>query len=449
VVLGRESADGSPAENCFFSAQALPANQAAVDEAWETTNSHVVRYGVWFSHYFPAAHGRYPTFAKLARMARMIDTMMTLPITTTERETALLASYAMHSKASQGRVYPEREQDYRGPFQRDRDRILHAAAFRRLSGKMQVFTGDMGDYHRTRLTHTHEVASIARTLGRALRLNEDLVEALALFHDIGHPPFGHAGEDALSECLADEGGFSHNSFALTIAEELEHPYANFPGLNLTREVLEGQQTRSAKGRAELAPLLEAQVVEAADSATYNAHDCDDAMQLGLVVLEELCETALVRQAVHRIQERFVCDDADVMRRAVTRELLDLQVSDVLRTSANYLSSCEGRSADDVRRDRFRVVPSSEMLEKKLELERLLYERVYRHPRLLAMRSVKQHRIQQLFACYSERPELLPVPIQERAHWTGLARAVGDHIACLTDRSCDQQFLALVEGRTVR
>src|SRR5438045_5623187 len=141
-----------------------------------------------------------------------------------ERERSLLARYAMHSVDSRGRKHAEAEHPYRGPFQRDRDRIVHSSAFRRLSGKMQVFTGDMGDYHRTRLTHTHEVASIARTIGRGLRLNEDLVEALALFHDIGHPPFGHAGEDALAECLHDEGGFSHNRHGLTIAEELEHPY---------------------------------------------------------------------------------------------------------------------------------------------------------------------------------------------------------------------------------
>ena len=162
------------------------------------------------------------------------------------REAVLLAPWAMRSVDSRGRKYPETEHPYRGPFQRDRDRVVHSSAFRRLSGKMQVFTDDMGDYHRTRLTHTHEVASIARTIGRALRLNEDLIEALALFHDIGHPPFGHAGEDALNNCLADCGGFSHNRYALTIAEELEVRYQSFPGLNLSHEVLESQATRIDK-----------------------------------------------------------------------------------------------------------------------------------------------------------------------------------------------------------
>ena len=161
--------------------------------------------------------------------------------TTDERERALLAAYAMFSSQSRGRRYEEPDHPYRSAFQRDRDRIVHSAAYRRLSGKMQVFTGDMGDYHRTRLTHTQEVASIARTMGRALRLNEDLVEALALFHDIGHPPFGHAGEDALAECLAENGGFSHNQYALTLAEELETRHQSFPGLNLTREVLEARR----------------------------------------------------------------------------------------------------------------------------------------------------------------------------------------------------------------
>jgi dGTPase len=150
-----------------------------------------------------------------------------------EREARILAPYAMHSRDSAGRKYPEEEHPYRGPWQRDRDRILHSSAYRRLSGKMQVFTGEMGDYHRTRLTHTQEVATIARTIGRALMLNEDLVEALALMHDIGHPPYGHAGEDVLDECVADLGGFSHNRFALTIVEELELRYNGFTGLNLT------------------------------------------------------------------------------------------------------------------------------------------------------------------------------------------------------------------------
>ncbi|MEZ6078963.1 MAG: dNTP triphosphohydrolase [Pirellulaceae bacterium] len=182
-----------------------------------------------------------------------------------QREALLLASYAMFGRDSKGRRYAEEPHPYRGPFQRDRDRILHSSAFRRLSGKMQVFTGDMGDYHRTRLTHTQEVATIARTIGRVLRLNEDLIEALALVHDIGHPPYGHSGEDALGECLRDQGGFSHNRFALTLVEELETRYTPYPGLNLSQEVLAGQDFRITHDGA--APLLEVQVVDRQRSLT--------------------------------------------------------------------------------------------------------------------------------------------------------------------------------------
>ena len=166
-----------------------------------------------------------------------------------DREHLLLASYAMHSRDTEGRVHSESSHPYRGPYARDRDRILHSSAFRRLSGKMQVFTGEMGIYHRTRLTHTFEVASVARTMARVLRLNEDLTEALALMHDIGHPPFGHCGEDVLSHCMESVGGFSHNGFALVIVEELEQRYASFPGLNLSRETLAGQDVRAHKSEA--------------------------------------------------------------------------------------------------------------------------------------------------------------------------------------------------------
>src|SRR5215216_43050 len=187
-----------------------------------------------------------------------------------DRERMLLAPYAMHSADSAGRRHAEAGHSYRGPYQRDRDRIIHSSAFRRLSHKTQVFTGDMGDYHRTRLTHTLEVSSIARTIARALRLNEDLVEALALAHDLGHPPFGHSGEAVLDECLKNEGGFNHNAQALRICELLETSYRELPGLNLTQEVLDGQRRRSEKhrhtgaigpGEANDSPLLEVQVVD--------------------------------------------------------------------------------------------------------------------------------------------------------------------------------------------
>jgi dGTPase len=363
--------------------------------------------------------------------------------TTAEREAALLAPYAMHSGESRGRKHPEPEHPYRGPFQRDRDRIVHCGAFRRLSGKMQVFTGDMGDYHRTRLTHTHEVASIARTIARALRLNEDLVEALALFHDIGHPPFGHAGEDALDECLADQGGFSHNRYALTIAEEIEIRYPAFPGLNLTREVLDGQATRAAKAAAwssaEGAPLLEVQVVEAADSMTYDAHDADDAVKLRLVTLDELAENGLIREALAAVRAKHSDLGDDLVRKAVVHQLLDRQVTDVLERAGGAIRDQQPASSQAARRLPLRIGPSSALAEQKRELERFLHERVYRHPRLEAVRRQAQERLKRMFAGYLARPDLMPVRYRERAAAVGLSRAAGDYLAGMTDRFCDQQY----------
>jgi dGTPase len=386
--------------------------------------------------------------------------------TIVEREALLLAPYAMHSADSRGRRYPEPAHPYRGPFQRDRDRILHSAAYRRLSGKMQVFTGDMGDYHRTRLTHTQEVASIARTLGRALRLNEDLIEALALVHDIGHPPFGHAGEDALDECLADEGGFSHNRQALVIVEELELRYPNFPGLNLTWETLEGQQTRASKGAAtypqsatspteppsepstETAAgrLLEVKVVEAADSITYDAHDTDDAIELGLVEIGELEQVSLARECLKRVRNRFGALDAEVLRRAVVHELIDRQVSDVLTRTVTVLAELSPPTAEAARRADVPISGSAELVSQKAELEDFLKKRVYRHPRLIEVRHKAQQRLRAMFELYAQRTELLPEKFQARAAKVGPRRAAADYLAGMTDRYCDEQYHRHLGGK---
>lgn len=362
-----------------------------------------------------------------------------------EREAMLLAPAAFHSRETKGRKFPEPEQDYRGPFQRDRDRIVHSSAFRRLSGKMQVFTGDMGDYHRTRLTHTHEVASIARTIARALRLNEDLVEALALFHDIGHPPFGHAGEDAIHECLRSCGGFSHNQHALTIAEELEQQYPQFPGLNLSIETLESQRTRIHHDPT-FWPLLEAQVVEIADGATYNAHDTDDAVKLGLVTLDELAETAMVKNALGFVRRQVVNPGAKALRRSVVRELLDRQVRDVLQFSLARLRSFEGGSWLDARDADLRLSLSPEVTEMKRELGAFLYERVYRHPTLLRMRDRAKSRVHEVFSYYTRNPEKMPELYYERARRIGTERAVGDYLAGMTDRFLDRQHESLPDPK---
>ena len=349
----------------------------------------------------------------------------------------------MFSRDTRGRKHPEAEHPYRGPYQRDRDRILHSHAFRRLAGKMQVFTGDMGDYHRTRLTHTHEVASIARTLGRALRLNEDLIEALALFHDIGHPPYGHAGEDALNDCLQDHGGFSHNRNALVIAEELEIRYPGFAGLNLSHEVLEGQRTRADKTQSygpatesSLGPLLEVQAVEAADSMTYDAHDCDDAVKLGLVTMDELQETVLVREAVAVVRGAFAGLSDDILRKSVVHALIDRQVTGVLQQAAAFLAGCANLSTSAARRLDFRLGPPPELAEQKRELERFLYERVYRHPRLVAVRTQAQQRLRAMYEGYLRHPELLPPHFEKRVPLVGLERTAGEYLAGMTDRFCE-------------
>lgn len=361
-----------------------------------------------------------------------------------EREERLLAPYAMRGADSRGRRRPETEHPYRGPFQRDRDRVLHCAAFRRLSGKMQVFTGERGDYHRTRLTHTHEVASIARTIGRALRLNEDLVEALALFHDIGHPPFGHAGEDALNECLAEHGGFSHNQFALTLAEDLEQRHSEFPGLNLTEEVLEGQRTRVKHGKS-AARLLEVQVVDIADSITYDAHDTDDAVKLGLVALEELSQLPLVRETLRFVRARSPRLDGNLLRKALVHDLIDRQVSAVLEHAGPRLAASGFATADEARHSDFRLGPDAALAEEKAELERFLYKRVYRHPELLRVRAVAQQQLMALFEVFRRDAAKLPVRYQRRAEQVGIERSIGDYLAGMTDRFCDQQYQQLVLG----
>lgn len=367
--------------------------------------------------------------------------MSTAAFHSSQYEARLLAPYAMHSSHSRGRRYAEPEHPYRSCYQRDRDRIIHSAAFRRLSGKTQVFTGELGDYHRTRLTHTFEVAGIARTIGRVLRLNEDLIEALALFHDIGHPPFGHAGEDALNECLAEHGGFSHNRFALTVAEELERPYHEFPGLNLTWEVLEGQACRAGwLCRPEGAgPLLEVQVVEVADSITYTAHDTDDAVKLGWVRLEELAEVPLVRQLLEAIQADRSGLSLRAVRKRLVHDLIEVQVSDVLSRAQHELQVRCFTDPLAARQSDFRIGPSPAMMAQKAELQQFLNERVYRHPQLLAVRRQAQRRLQALFHLLAKRPELLPERFQGRATQVGVPRAVGDYLAGMTDRYCQEQF----------
>jgi dGTPase len=366
--------------------------------------------------------------------------MNQLARTVDEREKALLASYATFSCDSNDRKYPVPPHPYRGPFQRDRDRIVHCSAFRRLSGKTQVFTGQMGDYHRTRLTHTMEVASIARTIGRALGLNEDLIESLALLHDIGHPPFGHAGEVALDECLQDFGGFSHNQFAITITTELERPYPEFAGLNLTDVILEAQTTRINKTDERQLPRLEAQVVDLADSITYDSHDVDDAVKLKLISVAELIELSLVRECHDEVTDSSPGLEGQRLRQAIVHELLDRQVGDTLENTARQLEQANAQNSNEGRQIRLRA--SDKLAKQKSELENFLYERVYRHPNLIDIRQKAQNRLRSMFSRLVSDPTRLPAPYQTRARSVGAELAVRDYIAGMTDSFCHKQYECL-------
>jgi len=359
-----------------------------------------------------------------------------------DREACLLAPYAMHSADTSGRRYPEALHRYRGPFQRDRDRIIHSAAYRRLAHKTQVFTGEMGDYHRTRLTHTQEVASIARSLGRALRLNEDLIEALALAHDIGHPPFGHAGQDTLDKCLAEEGGFNHNRQALRIVEYLETRYPNFPGLNLSREVLAGQATRVRDARRGGSPLLEVQVVDAADSVAYNTHDVDDALEVGLIELRQLFKVPLWSAAQRRVRKSYQDIAGDELKRAVLHELIEWQVSDLLEQTSRAISSHGVDSVAAVNKSPRLVRASSPIAEQKREMETFLHAHVYRHPLVLDMRREAQGYLCEMFERYSVEMRLLPAWFQSRCAREGVARTVGDYLGGMTDRFALQEHARL-------
>jgi len=391
------------------------------------------------------AQGLQPLGLDLTRKLNT-EPMPTKSLTTSGRERRLLAPYAMHSADSTGRVHPESPHPYRGPYQRDRDRIIHSSAYRRLAHKTQVFTGEMGDYHRSRLTHTLEVASIARTIGRALGLNEDLIESLALLHDVGHPPFGHAGEEVLDECLRDHGGFNHNRQALRLVEVLETRYPDFPGLNLTSEVLSGQRLRAERSESKRhassdstkkfqgQPLLEVQVVDAADSIAYNSHDVDDAFELGLLDLGQLLEVPLWHSAAQRVQQRFSALNDDQLCRAVVHQLIETLVSDLLSTTQQQLAESGIDRVQAVREHPGVLAsPSTELAEQMHELGQFLFSHVYRHPAVLAKRSEATSALQEMFERLVSHTEQLPDSIRAQASRDGVPRAIGDYLSSMTDR----------------
>lgn len=366
---------------------------------------------------------------------------MYTPPNTAERERALLAPYAMTTAASRGRRYAEPGHAFRPLFQRDRERIVHSSAFRRLMSKTQVLTAQTNDHHRTRLTHSLEVAQVSRTIARHLGLHEDLTEAIAQSHDLGHPPFGHAGERALNECLAEFGGFDHNLHALRIVDVLESPYASFPGLNLSAEVREAMAWHSKRPDAPTArelttagfAPLEARVVDIADSLAYDTHDLDDALGAGLVTLADLDDVPFWRVGADRVRGTFPGLDPVRFRPAVVRALIEWQVTDLLAQTATELRRHRVESLADVRRLPGLVNLSEPAQALIGEVEAFLLERVYRHPTVQAMAADGQRRLKALFAAYCQAPEEMSDRFAARVGAESLPRVVGDYLAGMTDR----------------
>jgi dGTPase len=377
--------------------------------------------------------------------------MSTAPEATISADTKV--PYALSDSLSRGRRFPEPAPNYRGEFQRDRDRIIHAAAFRRLEYKTQVFVNHEGDLFRTRLTHSIEVAQIARSIARALCLNEDLTEAIALAHDLGHTPFGHAGQDALNQCMQEYGGFEHNLQSLRVVDELEEKYADFPGLNLTFETREGILKHcSLKKAADLGelgerflnkrqPSLEAQLTNLADEIAYNSHDVDDGLRAGLITVEQLNEVPLFNQQFEEVRLRYPRLVPRRVIHEVVRRLINCQVVDLVQTSAAALQHHGPASLDAVRSmDQPLIAFSAEMKERNLELKRFLRKRLYRHYRVHRMTAKATRVIRELFEAFHSDPRLLPDEAQEkvaglseRAGVAGQGRAVADYIAGMTDR----------------
>ncbi len=354
-----------------------------------------------------------------------------------------LAPYALRPDSSRGRVHPEDEHAYRSGYQRDRDRIVHSTAFRRLTYKTQVFVNHEGDHYRTRLTHTLEVAQIARTIARALGLGEDLTEAVALAHDLGHTPFGHAGEEALDDLMRGHGGFEHNRHGLRVVDHLEKRYAAFDGLNLTYEVREAfVRHRTAYDDPEPAveefPAgeevhLEGQVVCAADAIAYNSHDLDDGLSSGLLCEGELRDLAIWRTAEAELEAAGDVDP-QLRRRAVVRRLIDRQVTDLIETSRRAIAEAGVASLEDVRRAGRWLVAQSDSL--KAESERLqgfLLERLYRHERVMCETDRGRECVEVLFRGFMDRDDALPADFRARTRRDGKERVVCDYIAGMTDR----------------
>jgi len=364
-----------------------------------------------------------------------------------------LAPYAALDKLSLGRQYEEDTPAYRGEFQRDRDRVIHATAFRRLEYKTQVFVNHEGDLFRTRLTHSIEVAQIARTIARAMHLNEDLSEAIALAHDLGHTPFGHAGQDELNHCMKEYGGFEHNLQSLRVVDLLEEKYASFPGINLTYEAREGIlkhcSLHNAKQLGEIGqrflektmPGLEAQLTNIADEIAYNNHDVDDGLRSGLITIPQLLDVPLFKEQYEEVKQKY----PDITERRTinetVRRIINIQVVDLITTSTNNINNVNPENIFAVRSCQKPLLSfSDEMKGKNLQLKKFLRQNLYKHYRVMRMSAKSTRVIRKLFHAFMETPRLLPedfyqkVIISKSEHGeTGQARTIADYIAGMTDR----------------
>lgn len=363
-----------------------------------------------------------------------------------------LASYGIHSTGSRGRFFPEDEADYRSCFQRDRDRIIHTTAFRRLEYKTQVFINFEGDYYRTRLTHTLEVTQIGRTLARAIGANEDLIEAICLAHDLGHPPFGHSGEITLARLMRDFGGFDHNRQSYRIVTLLEKRYPEFDGLNLTWEVLEGlvkHETEYDRSDAQvfnpdLRGHAEAQIANVADELAYTAHDLDDGLRSGLITVPMLNGIEMWDILSESIGWRGV-DLDDLTRHRLIRRLIGMEVTDLVENSIKKIRESGIRSVDELQRLPYNVVCFSEDLHRRnRELKDFLFNHLYRQYRVMRMAVKAERVITDLFSTYCSEPAIMPDHIQKLVQERGLERTICDYIAGMTDRFAVEEHQKLFD-----
>ena len=366
---------------------------------------------------------------------------------------ALLAPYAQRASESAGRPRSEHEHSFRGCYQRDRDRIIHGTSFRRLDGKTQVFLNGKGDHYRTRLTHTIEVATISRTVARTLCLNEDLAEAIALAHDLGHPPFGHAGEETLDRLMKDHGGFDHNEQSLRVVEVLEESYPQQPGLNLSYEVLEGlrkhhRELVSPDGEGYPSPSLEAQVANIADEIAYYSHDLEDGLASGLLSDEELMSLEVWREAAAKALEEssgtLASSGPRTHRKFILRCLINREVEDLVETSRSTIATAQVQSVGDVRRYPTRLIGySTDLKSRNAALRRHLYERFYRHPEVHDTNENACRQMEAVFANLIKHPEQLGTRTLSRMERDGLARGTADYVAGMTDSYLRSRYEALL------